>query len=584
MKAMNVKKTRQQKKVRTTGRLDNIRAGQVVEINCAMEFTAGLELPPGVTLAFGARGRLEGEGAISGSNTRIVADEHACIFSDEITLAGTWNAHFSPQWFGAVYDGATDCTAAIQKCLDRRGEVRLRGNGTALISSALVICSGTWLNLDPGFTIRLADNACCAMLRTPWADQRYFSGSFPGFVADPAFPGFRSKDDSPASWKLGAAEVNIKVTGGIWDANGARNPKQVHLWGSFGYWGVLMQIVNADGFTLRDTRLFDANTYFFEAAKLANFCIENIHMDMRELRPNQDGIHLEGECYNGVIRNISGRTWDDMVALNGGDSWYPKYPPGVTPPPRGQGTNILWIPFLQGGIKHILIKDIHVSEGMAGYRAVRLLSTGAHKMDEITIDGIYGLYTVNAILISAHYEDLAPYGTIIIRNLACEVAGTPETAEYTRQGLIHLENEHVSIDNLIIDGGSYTRTAANGQFFKCPGTVKRLFAGNLNITVAKGAAFFGRGAFNCTGGSRALVQEAYLSNISINRGGEERYDVAFQGRWRRIKMANCLVEADVVFDFSGCGEASLLETNNEFICRELARGSAARSSSAQPGQ
>jgi|GEM_PF-4376885 len=584
MKAAPKKNQRRGQGGRSAGTLAHIRAGEVIEINRAVALASNLELPPGVTLVFGARGRLEGAGTLAGANTRIMADEHAPIFSGEIRLAGTWNTYFSPQWFGAVYDGTTDCTAAIQKCLDRCGEVRLRGSGTALISSALVIRGGTWLNLDPGFTIRLADNACCAMLRTPWADQRYFAGKFPDFVTDPAFPGFRSKDDNPAHWKLGPAEADIKVTGGIWDANGAANPKNVHRWGSFGYWGVLMQIVNADGFMFRDVRLFDANTYFFEAAKLINFCIENIHMDMRELRPNQDGIHLEGECYNGVIRNISGRTWDDMVALNGGDSWYPKYPPGVTPPPKGQGANILWIPFLQGGIKNIVIKDIHVSEGLTGYRAVRLLSTARYKMDAITIDGVYGLYAVNAILISAHYENMAPYGTIIIRNLACEVAGTPETAEYTRQGIIHLENERVAIDNLIIDGGNYTRTAGNGQFFKCPGTVKRLFASNLNITVRKGTAFFGRGAFNCAGSDRALIQEAYFNNVSINSEGEGRYDVAFQGRWRRIKMTNCLVDADVVFDFSGCEEARLQETNNEFICRELARGSATRSSSTQPGQ
>jgi hypothetical protein len=549
----------------------SLQAGQALEIAGTLPLTADVELPDGVTLVFGPRGRLTGAFTLTGCRTRLMADEHACIFSADVTLAGTWNTHFSPQWFGAVYDGVTDCTVAIQTCLNQKGEIRLRGNGTALISAPLWIYSDTWLHLDPGFTIRLADHSCCPLLRTRWADQRYFSETFPTFVTDPAFPRFLSADDKPADWKLGPPEVNITVTGGTWDANGANNPRQDYRWGSFDYCGFLMQMVNVEGFILRDVRLFDPCTYFFEAAKLTRFCIENIHMDMRELRANQDGIHLEGECYNGVIQNIHGRTWDDMVALNGGDSFYPKYPRGVTAPPKGQGTNILWIPFLQGGIRHIIIRDIHVAEGQTGYRAVRLLSTAKYIIDEITIDGIYGRYAVNAVLISAHYESIAPYGTLIIRNLACTVDGDPETLQWPRQGHIKLENERVAIDTLIIDGGRYIRTPRNGQFFQCPGSVKRLFVSNLDISVAPGTTFLGRGAFNCTGSDRALVHEAYFSNVSINREAEARYDIAIQGRWRRVKMVNCLIDADVVCDFAGYAEGRLQEVNNEFICREFIR-------------
>ncbi len=139
----------------------------------------------------------------------------------------------SPCQFGAVYDGQTDCTDAIQACLNQRGTVRLRGTGTALISRSLVISSETCLSLDPEFTIRLADNACCTMLCTRWADQRYLEDQFPDFVTDPAFPRSSGPEDRPENWTLGEPEQNISVTGGVWDANGGKNPRLDHLWGSF---------------------------------------------------------------------------------------------------------------------------------------------------------------------------------------------------------------------------------------------------------------------------------------------------------------------------------------------------------------
>lgn len=538
-----------------------------VSIPAPISLGADLDLPSGLTLTFSGKGCLTGAFRLTGCRTRIAADPGRMIFAPELSLAGDWDADFSPCWFGAVYDGQTDCTRAIQQCLDRRGTVWLRGRGTALISDSLVIHGETWLRLDPAFTIRMDDNVCRTLLRTRWADQRYFDDPFPDFVADPAFPGFVDADDCPERWVLGEPERHIRVTGGIWDANGGKNPRLTHRWGSYGYRGFLMTIVNVRDFVLRDTTLFDAATYFFDAALLADFTIDNIHLDMRDRRLNQDGIHLEGECYNGVISNIHGRTWDDMVALNGGDSWYPKYPPGEPVPERGTGTNIRWQSFTQGGISHIMIRNIHVSEGMTGYRAVRLLSTGKHKIDAITIDGIYGCYAVDGVLISAHYEAVAPYGTIIVRNVACTVDGSPETAEHARRGLFWLENDRVQVDTLIIDGCRYRRTASNGQFFYAQGSVRRLLISNVDICVAPDTPMFGRGALTCLGQDHVGIEEAAISNLSIRAEGGTRYDIAFQGNWRKLRLANGGVEADRLFDLSNderrCVQCANLDFNGQ---------------------
>lgn len=468
---------------------------------------------------------------------------------DNLALDRNRDGDLSPSQFGAVYDGKTDCTEAIQRCLDQRGTVRLRGNGTALISRSLIIHGGTWLCLDPGFTIRLADNACCSMLRTQWADQRYFDDEFPEFVTDPEFPRFVSADDGPDDWTLGEPERNIRITGGIWDANGANNPRLTHVWGSYDFRGFMMQIVNVKGFVLRDVNLFDSTTYFFDAALLADFTVDNIHLDMRERRPNQDGIHLEGECYNGVISNIHGRTWDDMVALNGGDSAYPKYPEGVPVPERGTGTNILWKSIRQGNIRHIMIRNIHVSEGMTGFRAVRLLSTGKYPIDEVTIDGVYGRYAVDGILISAHHEASAPYGTVIVRNVVCSIDGEPDTSEHGRRGLFWLENERVRIETLIIDGCRFRRTARNGSFLYAKGSIDRLFLSNVDITVEEDAPRLGRGVLSCLG-DNAAIGDARLCNVSLNAPAGNGPDIAFQGNWRRLNLANCRITAETTFDIT----------------------------------
>lgn len=543
--------------------------GATIEIDRPLKLTADLDLPENISLVFGPHGQLNGAFTLIGNNTKILADPEAWIFGLEVKIIGVWQAEFTPSWFGAIYDGTTDCTAAIQKCLDQRGEIRLRGTGTALISKSLWIYGGTRLLLDPGFTIRLADQSCCPMLRTQWADQRYFAQSFPDFVHNPAFPHFISATDSPDQWQLGKPEENIIISGGTWDANGANNPGLSYLWGTFGFFGCLMQIVHVHGFILKDTTLYDATMYSFEGAKLTGFHIENIHIDMRELRPNTDGIHLEGECYNGVISNIHGRTWDDMVALNGGDSWYPKYPPGIPAPERGTGMNVRWIPLLQGGIKHVIIQNIHVTEGMLGYRAVRLLAADSHKMDEILIDGIYGKFAINAVFISSHYEKTAPYGTIIIRNLNCEVyekEELSETKDFTRHGHIKLE-ARTTVDTLMLDNIRYIRNTGNGQFFQCLGKLSRLFVCNMDLSVGLNVCFFGRGAFNCIGDS-ALVEEAFFTNFSLNRQANMRYDIAFQGNFRRISLTNCTIEADTVFALNEPEQSTINCANTTFLCKK----------------
>ena len=76
-----------------------------------------------------------------------------------------------PLKYGAVYDGVTDCTDAINIALSKGGNIHFKGNGTALCSGPLLISkSNTHIHIDGGFTIKLKDNSNHQLIKTPSCD------------------------------------------------------------------------------------------------------------------------------------------------------------------------------------------------------------------------------------------------------------------------------------------------------------------------------------------------------------------------------------------------------------------------------
>ena len=123
------------------------------------------------------------------------------------------------------------------------------------------------------------------------------------------------------------------------------------------------------------------------------FTIEDITFDFNYGNPdalNMDGIHLDGHCHYGYIRNLKGACYDDLVALNACEGY------------AGPITNI--------EIDGIFAEDCH--------SAVRLLAL-TENVSNIHISNIYGSYYQYCVTLSKYYrvEKIKPYDAITIEHV-----------------------------------------------------------------------------------------------------------------------------------------------------------------------
>ncbi len=255
---------------------------------------------------------------------------------------------------GAIGDGVADDTAAIQGALDGGQRTVIIPSGSYKISAALKVDSGTTIQADPHAVIRLADHA--------GNDVGLF------LLTNRDFTGGNS---------------DIQVDGGIWDGNNEHNergrPGEMPC-----YTGAALNFINVRQLALRNLTVRNPDAYAIRACKLADFTIENIGFDFSVTRPNQDGVHLDGFCERGMIRNLRAlsafATNDDMVALNADDGSAAEY-------------------VIQQGMVPGPIRDIRVEHLRAesAFTFVRLLS---HRelIENVTVSDVAGgcrFYAIN---------------------------------------------------------------------------------------------------------------------------------------------------------------------------------------------
>ena len=249
-------------------------------------------------------------------------------------------------------DGIHDDTAAIQVMLDKRGLVCIP-DGCYLITKPLIIHSNTYLKLSARAILRLADGANCSLLDND------------GLYSD-------------------EMNVNITIEGGIWDGNHmAQERQKIPNEGQPGddnedkicdkqtyianiYTIFMVRLIHTQHLQVKNLTFKDPTSYAIHIADSRYFNVENIILDYDLLKPNMDGVHIQGPARFGKIRNIFGNANDDHVAL------------------CANGT--IRSEITRGDIEDVDIDGIYCDNG---YTGVRLLSRG-DAIRNVHISNIHG--------------------------------------------------------------------------------------------------------------------------------------------------------------------------------------------------
>lgn len=256
------------------------------------------------------------------------------------TATQTALGYFNVKSYGALGDGSTDDTAAIQAALDA-GAGRFvyvpASSGAYRISDRLIIKSGTTLELDTNATIKSLATAQVCMIRNE-----------------------NMMTDAPYT------DTGITLRGGSWDynfrgGNVAYSPTDktdplIGARGTFCFIGV-------QNLTVENVRVYDSNGFGIQILG-SHWRAENIFFD----DCHKDGMHIS-KSDNFVIRNVRGTLGDDIVALNAVD-W-------VTSTPKA------------GPITNGVIENI-TSIGNPGFSTVKFLSGGENgaSIKHVSVRGV----------------------------------------------------------------------------------------------------------------------------------------------------------------------------------------------------
>ena len=288
-------------------------------------------------------------------------------------------------------DGIHDDTLAIQELIDSGAcEVNLPApKKYYLISKPLELPSNFRLTLPRFAEIRLADGSNCVMLRTR-ALLDYAPRLSPDRTDGDRYMWGYVDDFAPILTE------NVELSGGIWNCNNKGqnpNPIQSRDYSVRGFYGFAMLFYNVKNLKISDLTVKDPTNFGITLDTVSYFTVENVTFDYNLGNPrpiNMDGVHLNGNCHFGVLRNLKGKCYDDLVALNADE---------------GTGGDITDIE-----IDGIFAEDCH--------SAARLL-TVKYAVERIHISNVYGTYYQYCLGLTKYYkgESAGYYDAITFDNI-----------------------------------------------------------------------------------------------------------------------------------------------------------------------
>jgi len=314
-------------------------------------------------------------------------------------------------------DGINDDFPAIQELLDSgKSEVYLPvPEKNYAISNTLKIHSGQTLRLGETTKIVLMPESSCVMLTN--AEKNAHDISVIGGIWD-----YDNKNQAPNP---------AKSVPGFWNRTHADGDfdKEVN-YDTLGYLGCIMSFDHVERFSIHDLTLKNPVTFCLRMAYMKYFTVENIRFDQNFGNPtaeNMDGVHIDGGCHYGSIRNVQGTCYDDIIAINANDCY-------------------------DGPISNIEVDCVFGNDSLRG---VRILSTSS-LVTGISVSNIFGTFYQNCIGLTFFYPKLGrrgKMGHISISNVYGENA--PRRPEYKKGdtytlSFIWIDGE-LDIENVTID-------------------------------------------------------------------------------------------------------------------------------------
>ena len=373
-------------------------------------------------------------------------------------------------------DGINDDTLAIQELLDSRiSVVELPvPKKNYCINKTLKIYSNQTLKLGETTTIKLQKGSNCFMLKN--AEEDAHDIAIVGGIWD-----FDNKNQAPNPIKSGEY---LKYSNSHRDGKADTIVKYVDR-----YRGSVMHFYKITRLSIHDLTIKNPVTYCVEMAYIKYFTVENIKFDQNLGNPtaeNMDGIHIDGGCQYGSVRNVQGTCYDDVVALNADDG-------------------------CDGPITDILIDGVFGNDSLRG---VRLLSTKS-LVARISISNVFGTFYQNCIGLTYFYPRTGIRGKmshISIKNVYGKNA--PRIPEYNKGdnscypfSFIWIDGD-LDIDFLTIDNLCRNENISNVETLKvCKNAyIKTLSLSNIlhqNITEKEFAVIT----------NEAVIDKLYLYNV-----------------------------------------------------------------------
>ena len=112
----------------------------------------------------------------------------------------------------------------------------------------------------------------------------------------------------------GRADRNLSFLGGTYNGNAEH---QEHTTKEHG-WTTAFALHGVEQVLFRDVSITNSRTFAVYLTNWRRVVFENIYINLDHIpkQSNQDGIHVQGPGEFLSIRNVQGRAWDDMIALN----------------------------------------------------------------------------------------------------------------------------------------------------------------------------------------------------------------------------------------------------------------------------